>query len=296
MIKPIQLMIAGAQKAGTTSLFRYLAQHPEIHTHPHREMTYFTNDIEYNNGYQKAFSKYFRNIPNSKNILLAKHVMVMYSTNAIKRLYDHNPETHLIVLLRNPIDRAYSAYWYARLRGWENKKTFEEALNAEKSRLQESWYKWRNNAYLYNGIYCQHIERLFNQFGKKQVHVFILDDLKKNPVEVCQKIFRLNGIHWGFTPNTTILHNRSAMAHSETFAKTFKWFLQPDNLLKRISRIFIPDRISHKIRYAVLQVNEKNFIPPSMKPETCSRLIEFFEPHNFRLEKMLELDLSHWNK
>ena len=161
----IQLMIVGAQKAGTSSLLRYLAQHPDIHTHAQPEMTFFLQAREYTRGYEWAFGKYFTGQNSHDEIqdkhLIAKNVMVMHSPEVMQRIYEHNPEIHLVVLLREPVARAYSAYWWARRRGWENIKTYEEALAAEETRLNEGWFKWRQCAYQYNGIYypaCQEFD------------------------------------------------------------------------------------------------------------------------------------------
>ena len=135
MNQPIQLMIVGTQKSGTSSLLRYLAQHPDIHTHSQSEMTFFLQDHEYTRGYESAYAKYFAQC--SENCkLIAKNVMVMYSHDIMQRIYQHNPKIHLVVLLREPVARAYSAYWWARRRGWENITSFEEALAAEQHRHQ----------------------------------------------------------------------------------------------------------------------------------------------------------------
>ena len=141
----IQLMIVGAQKSGTSSLLRYLEQHPDMHTHPQPEMTFFLQDREYSRGYEWAFAKYFAGESDRDDIankqLIAKNVMVMHSPEVMQRIYEHNPDIHLVVLLREPVARAYSAYWWARRRGWENIKTYEEALAAEEDRLNENWFK-----------------------------------------------------------------------------------------------------------------------------------------------------------
>ncbi|MYF98551.1 sulfotransferase, partial [Candidatus Poribacteria bacterium] len=138
VVQQIPFMIVGSQKSGTSSLLRYLAQHPEIYAHPQPEMTYFLHDHEYEKGFKSAYNKYYSECPDN-NRLIAKNVMVMCSPERIQRIYEHNPEMHLVVLLREPVARAYSAYWWARRRGWENIKSFEEALEAEDKRLKDDW-------------------------------------------------------------------------------------------------------------------------------------------------------------
>jgi hypothetical protein len=147
-------------------------------------MCYFVHD-EFKKGYDHVFQKYFGNNLNKGKILLAKHVMIMYSQEAVDRLHNHNPQMQIIAMLRNPIRRAYSAYWYARRMGWENIMTFEDAIKAEPYRLREGWLKWSNCAYLSNGEYYTHIVRLMKRFNEEQIHIYILEDMKNNPDKVC---------------------------------------------------------------------------------------------------------------
>ena len=111
--KTIRLLVAGAPKAGSTSLLRYLSQHPGITTHSQPEMSYFVIDHEFDTGYDAALTKYFPNAQPDSH-LIAKHVHAMFSEDAEKRMLEHNPGMQLALLLRNPIQRAHSAYWYCR--------------------------------------------------------------------------------------------------------------------------------------------------------------------------------------
>jgi hypothetical protein len=295
VVKPIQLMIAGAPKAGTTSLLRYLAQHPDICTHPQREMTFFLNDAQYHQGYEEAFSRYFRSCYNNESVLIAKDVMAMYSSEVVKRLYEHNPHMQVVLLLRNPVDLAYSSYWYSRRRGWENIKTFEEAINTEAGRLQGDWVRWRKNAYLDNGLYIRHIETQFHCFERDQVSLFLTDDLK-NSSEVCRTIFEKLNINSSLTIDINRVHNYAKKARSELLARAFYGFLVARNPLQRVMRRLIPTSISYKMRYALLWLNEKEFKQPPMQPETRARLVEYFRPYNKELSEFLGRDLSHWNR
>jgi len=289
----VQLIIVGAQKAGTTSLLRFLEQHPGICTHSQPEMAYFAIDAEYNLGYERAFHRFFRNCQAEHTILLAKHTMLMYLPEAVKRLYDHNPEVQLVVLLRNPIDRAYSAYWYARRMGWETIETFEKAVDTEPARLQDGWFKWRNCAYLFNGTYIKPLSTLLEHFGKEQIHVFLTEELKEEPLRVCYSVFEL------FTLPPIALdlnhrHNRAKRARSETLARVLARFLAPQNTVRRAIRGFFSDELAHRLRNGVNRLNETEFTPPPMSPETRVRLSEYFEPFNAQLSELLERDFSHW--
>ena len=301
----IQLMIVGAQKSGTSSLLRYLAQHPDTHTHAQPEMTFFLQEREYTRGYEWAFAKYFTGEYDYDDIadkqLIAKNVMVMHSPEVMQRIYEHNPEMHLVVLLREPVARAYSAYWWARRRGWENIKTYEEALAAEEARLNEDWFKWRQCAYQYNGIYYPHVKNLITQFGPSRVHCILTDDLKENAAVICQQLFSYIGVSTDFNPVTGERHNQAAMPRSERFNFLFTQFLASHNPLRRAIRKLIPDATAYKLRKAILNWNdkpEKNMesVPPPLNPETRERQMAYFKPFNEQLADLLNRDLSSWNR
>ena len=329
-VRKIQLMIVGAQKAGTSSLLRYLAQHPDIHTHAQPEMPFFLQDREYSRGYAWAFAKYFAGADtqtgrcgfltapqtgrcgfltapaeeSADKRLIAKNVMVMHSPEVMQRIYEHNPGIHLVVLLREPVARAYSAYWWARRQGWENIKTYEEALAAEEGRLNEGWFKWRQCAYQYNGVYYPHVKNLITQFGSDNVHCILTDDLKENAQGVCQQLFTQIGVHTDFKPVIGEKHNQAALPRYERFNFLFTQFLASHNPLRRAIRKLIPDATAYKLRKAVLEWNStekpqklgkkkdaESGVPPPLNPETRERQSAYFEPFNAQLAELLDRDL-----
>ena len=275
----IRLMIIGSQKTGTSSLLRYLSQHPEIYAHPQPEMTFFLQDHEYERGYEWAYKKYYSNSKNDQH-LIAKNVMVMGSHDIMKRIYKHNPHIHLVVLLREPIARTYSAYWWARRRGWENIKTFEDALDAEESRQKENWFKWRQCLYKYNSTYYPLINDIIQHFGKERVKCILTDDLKNDAVRTCQELYDLIGVSNDFLPKVELRHNEAAMARSEKFGFLFTQFLASRNPIRRAIRGLIPDKVAYKFRKVVLDLNNKPFTPPPINPETSQQLRKYFQDYN----------------
>ena len=302
--RKIQLMIVGAQKSGTSSLLRYLAQHPDIRTHAQPEMTFFLQEHEYRRGYKWAFDKYFAGEHDPGEIedkqLIAKNVMVMHSSEVMQRIYEHNPDMHLVVLMREPVARAYSAYWWARRRGWENIKTYEDALAAEEARLNEDWFKWRQCAYRYNSIYYPHVKNLMTQFGSDRVHCILTDDLKEDADAVCQQLFNYIGVRTDFKPVIGERHNQATMPRSEQFNYLFTQFLASHNSIRRAIRKLVPDAAAYKLRKAILDWNDKpqknlNSTPPPLNPETREQQMAYFKPFNEQLAELLDRDLSAWN-
>ncbi len=293
----IRAMLVGAPKAGTTSLYRYAVQHPNLLGHPQRELSYFFSNEEYNSGYDAATAKYFPSPTAEKALPLAKHVFTMYSPSAITRLKEHNPHTHVFALLRDPVRRAYSSFWYAKRRGWDTAKTFEQAIQWEADQTTgDDWLTNRDRMHLHVGIYHPHINNLLDTFGKDQVHIFLTDDLASDAAKLCRSIYQATGVDPTFTPDLIQNHNTASAARSEPAARALASVLKSKNPLKRAIRKLIPHSLARRTRHALLALNEKPFTPPPMNEDTRRKLIDHFAPHNEQLAQLIGRDLSIWSR
>lgn len=289
--RSIDLMIVGAQKAGTTSLLRYLGNHSSICIHEKPEILFFLIDKEYQKGYSWAFDRYFGHCADNKKLLFAKNVGIMYWIEAIRRLKYHNPDVNLVVMLRNPVDRAYSAYWYARREGWETLKSFEKAIDAESKRLNKDPFKWRQCAYLDRSFYYKHIQILFEIFKKEQVHIFLYEDFKKDPISVCRQVLSLFNLYLENFNIPSVRFNKSAIAKSELLIR----IINTDNILRRIVNKIMSENIKYRIGKKLKKLNQKEFEYPPMNPETKKILIEFFKEPNEKLGMLINRDFRKWN-
>ncbi len=285
MNKKINLMIIGAEKAGTTSLLRYLDQHPDICAHKQIEMSYFVMDDVYEEGYEKVFTRFYPHCKESQ-IIVAKNIGIMYSNNALFRLKKHNPEIEIVIILRNPIDRAYSAYWYARRKGREALKSFEEAIDAEPKRLKENEYKWRHNAYLRRGEYGRSLDLIYKHFPKSKVHVFYLEELRDNPGKICDRLFSLINVDENIKVNLGLnkKHNNSSEARSMLLSK----FLFSDNKCKKYIKNIFPNVFLQRIKRKFDKLNANTFTPTPMKINTREKLIEYYRRDTEVLLKHLD--------
>jgi len=293
---PVQIMIAGAQKAGTSSLTGYLSQHPGICTHPQLEMMYFAVDDIYAQGYERAFQRYFSHRINHQKVILAKNVGIMYLPKATRRLQEHNPSIQVIIVLRHPVDRAYSAYWYARRMGWENLKTFEEAISADPSRFENDPEPKRIGSYLDRSLYAKHIQQMLNIFPVEQLHIYLLEDLQANPESICQGIFKRLEIDESFVPNTEYSKNKAAQPRDGRINWVFSSPHPIPGTVRRIVRILFPDRVGDILKIRLRKTIEREFLPPKMDPETRRKLLDYFCPYNEELSGLLDRDLSSWCK
>jgi len=294
--QPIRAMLVGAPKAGTTSLYRYAAQHPQLCCHPQRELSYFFCDEEYGKDYDACTAKYFAKLNGQQTVPLAKHVFTMYCPNAIARLKDQSPEAHVFALLRNPVRRAYSSFWYAKRRGWDAARTFEQAIERENNHTTDHWLPDRDRMHLRVGVYYPHIKRLIETFGQDHVHIFLTEDLIDNAGSLCQTIFEASGVDPAFTPDLTKDHNTASAARSESAARAIASVLKSKNPIKRAARKLIPHSLARRTRHALLTLNEKPFTPPPMNQDTELQLLDYFAPHNEQLADLIGRDLNEWSR
>lgn len=244
--KKVNLLIIGTQKAGTTSLFNYLKQHPDLYFSEIKEVTYFVNDEHYKKGeayYHSAFYKY-----KGQKVVAGAYVHMLPCKKAAERVKAYNPEMKFIVMLRDPVKRAYSAFHYALDNGWETEtKNFKEAFELEKERLCSPTINY-DLTYFYNGLYHQHLTEWFNYFGKDRFLLLRDTDLKNNPAETLTSIFRFLGIAEAVFVDTSKKFNETGKLRSKTLQKLI---LTRNSGLKKIggrllsseTKIFIRSKI-----------------------------------------------------
>lgn len=286
----IEIVIAGVQKAATTSLKNYIGEHPGVCTHASPEFGYFSIDSEYQLPLNYVVSKHnINNSPDKK--LLIKNVDIIFFEEHIERVKKHNPEAKIILMLRNPVGRAYSAYWFARRRGWETIETFEEAIKANPARYSERLHV-SNVSYLEKGNYAAQINTLYKYFNRKQVLVLLQEDLKTDARTTIKNVFDFCELENSFEPNMSVEYNVSAKARMQTLAR----LTVTENPIKSSLKKIIPNTYLRKLRQTVTALNEKDFTPPPINEITRLKLVSHFKPLNEKLAVLINRDLSHWNK
>lgn len=288
-VRPLDAIIIGAQKAGTSSLAFYLGQHPEIATHQRLEFSYFADEPDFQAGYPANFNRYFA-AADSDRRLLAKSVTVMTEPRLLDRVHQHNPEIELIVLLRDPVQRAYSAFWWARREGYEPIASFEEALDAPISRHRGNRARERATAYRRFGHYATQLENVYARFPRGQVLVFLIDDLKADAVGVSQTVYAAMGVDASFRPDELGKQNVAATSRSATIAH----LLNAPNPIKRAVRRALPGESAERIKRRLQALNSRGFSVPPLAADTARELRAYFEPHNRRLQELIGRDLSAW--
>lgn len=289
----LDLVIVGAQKSYTTSLKNYLGEHPQVITHPQQEMAFFTDEKEYSLGYKRALGHYFKDIEHTEGKkVIAKNAILYNSEIAVKRLHEHNPDCKLVLSLRNPVDRAYSAYLmeynYA-----DVAFPFEEIKSI--ATKADTTY-WPYNLFIDAGNYAKHLKNIYKYFPKEQVMVVLCEELKENPLDVCSQIFKWLGIDETFKPEIKI-YNPTMKRGSKAYAKFTVNLLKRSPLVRKSARLIVPSYYNYKIGDLIRSLNKTHDRYDPMDASTREFLLSYFKDFNKELEELTGKKVTAlWNK
>lgn len=286
----IDLFIVGAQKSGTTSLKNYLGEHPEVSSHFQKEFAFFYDDAEYTQGETTAFRKYFSKLP-QKNRTIAKNAGLYVKESAVARLKDHNPDCTLVMILRNPVERAYSAFQMERNYGnfsgqFEDLQSILVGADAT---------DWRFEFFIKMGMYAQYLETIYRYFPREQVFLYRFEDLCTDPKKICTELFSKLNVDTSFSPDTSIRHNVTHTMRSSGYAKFVKRLLHNNNPIKKVARTILPSQQDYKLGEMMRNINKSSDTPNRMSPEMRAILKEYYAPHNDELSQLTGIDFSSWS-
>jgi hypothetical protein len=198
----VSFVIGGTQKGGTSALASFLRQHPQICMPADRkELHFFDREEEFSGkpGY-RGYHASFR--PEKKQTAIGEATPIyMYWNPAPVRIWTYNPGMKWIVILREPAERAFSAWNMEKQRGREN-LSFEEAIESESARCREALpLQHRIYSYADRGFYAAQLRRLFNTFGREQCLVLLNEDLRNHHQKTLRDVFRFLRVDDSFVPD-----------------------------------------------------------------------------------------------
>jgi len=185
---PLHFLIIGAQKCGTTSLFDLMLQHPMIHRGTKAEVEFFSSQ------YRRGLNWYHGQFPSTfeidkRHYVLEKSTGYIYKPQCAERIYTYNSHVKLVLLLRDPVDRAFSAW---SVPDWDHFgfHSFEEAVDDQIERIRSGSPEFggdRQPSYLYRGFYALQIKRYLNYFSRDQLLILEMKELRTNAAGVYRK-------------------------------------------------------------------------------------------------------------
>ena len=296
MTKLPNFLIIGAQKSGTTSLYEYLNQHPDIFMSEPKEPRFFADDKRYAKGLE-YYSKFFVECSDEKMIGEASTAYTSYlnSEKIIQRIHKFNPNLKLIYILRNPISRAYSAYWWS-MRVQDEPLDFYEAILQEEKRnhtnKSDRIDQW---SYKRRGLYFHIIEQYLKYFPKENLKVILLEDLKLSAIKTCNDVFEfLNLKEFDITILESDKMNKAILPSNKSIQRFMN---NPSRTLRLISfflESILGSKKKKKLHEFINKKTLKTFEYSPMKESTFEYLVKYFESDIKQLENFLNRDLSHW--
>lgn len=263
----------GPDKSGSSWLYEVLNAHPEVYVTPAKDIYFFDRYYVWGLDW---YRERFRDRGEEKVICEVCHDY-LFSPVAAERMSHDLHEVRLMVCLREPIDRAFSAYLYLRKFGWTD-ATFEEEIAANPSLLNR-------------GRYFTHLKPYLERFGRDQILVSRFDDLMEDPRKFAGSVFRFLGVREMILPGA-LRHPRfpAGRARSVLVAKLAKSGAQ---VLRRLGK---PRLVGILKSSAALQ--KLLFVPyseqtkPTPEPETRRRLQAEFREEIEALDRALGTDFA----
>ena len=298
MMKP-NLLIAGAPKCGTTALYTYLSEHPDIFMSPRKEPQYFGADFDKRplNAYQHigseaAYLALFAGARQQTYIGEAS-TSYFYSTSAAHEIHMFNPQAKIIIMLRHPVEMMYSLYYQQLELGIEDLSTFEAALEAEPNRRQgqqltRRTYIPESVCYRHIGHYAAHVQRYVEVFGWEQLKVILFDDFKADVRAVYEDVVDFLGLESDHRQDFPIV-NINSQPRSTRLRNLLG---SPPDMILQAGRLALP--IARPVYRWLKKMNTQPSQRARLNPETALQLSNDLADDVRQLGNLLDRDLSHW--
>jgi len=285
-------IVIGAAKAGTTALYWYLAEHPAVFMSPVKETNYFAyglddegrllwGDPDVHRFPVKSLAEYQELFAEAGAALAVGEASTMYleCPQSAARIRDLLPAARIICGLRDPVERAYSDYqMYLRNRGRRLDPGRDLAPTAAWARADSHWMRI--------GKYHDHLSRYFEAFPRDQIHVFLFDDLKRNPQGVVQALYRFVGVDPAFVPDFETPHNVGGMPASAALER-----LLTKSAIRSAVQPWMPKRAANWFR----RLRTRTMRPaPPLPADLRKELGDHFRDDIAKTSVLIGRSLEHW--
>lgn len=295
------LFTIGAGKAGTTSLHHYVAQHPDVCMARPKEPFFF--DVHYGQGV--SFYGSFFEHSEDEPVLGESTPSYLHNAYVVDRLADTVEEPRFLVVLRDPVDRAYSHWWMMRMHSGpkEEPRTFAEAvedniaaIEAEPEPSPDDERRQRiaerrgeadiERDYVEIGLYVKHLARWFDVFPRDRFHLVLSSQLRQDPRATVEAIWAFLGLDGTVDELSTLEMN----ARKTREMKRVRRAMQRMGVYDLWG--LLPQRVRDACKDLIARVSSGR--RPPMDPDVRRRLADYYRPWNRKLADMTDLDVSHW--
>jgi len=308
-IKP-NFFIVGAMKGGTTSIYRYLHMHPQIFMCPIKEPHYFCKDfdaIKFYDEYSKSAKDHLKKILSGKKetswgaivqdwddylqlfekadgakAIGEASVGYLYSKVAASKIKEKIPDAKIIMILRDPVKRAFSHYLMGLRVGYAANKSFIEAVENDFYLMEKGWGVSR--LYVECGLYYEQVARYLDVFPGRDVKIILHDRLTQDTGAVINELFEFLAVDTDFKVDLTKRLNTAKIP-----LKSLTSILsnpKTRNFCSRMTPSFMKDGVK-KIVFTSKDL-------PKLRDDDRVKLLPYFREDIKKLAKLLKVDLSKW--
>ncbi len=282
--------IVGAAKAGTTSLHYYLGQHPQVFMSEWKEPHHFADiapapeltHMMRRYADEPSYTELFRDA-GTRPIVGEASPSYLWDFGAAARIRARVPKARIIILLRDPIARAYSHYLMDVREGLQQ-RPFLEAVRSDYALQGKRWGS-RGHLYVELGLYADQLARYYAAFPADRIRVHLFDDLQTRPLWVLEDLAQFLGIDAGMMASINTSESRNAYARPRG---ALSRALMAQSGLRQAAQVLVPARLRRAIRDRILLRRDAK---PATDPAAITYLRELFEPDVQRLEALLKRPL-----
>jgi hypothetical protein len=250
-------LILGAAKAGTSALYGQLRQHPDIFVSDLKEPHFLAFE-----GVRPAFrGPPGQEVPMNRIVVTdldayaalfagagsdqcvgEASTQYLYLSRSVASIANHLPNVRMIVVLRDPSERAYSAFMHTRRDGREPEHDFLTALEREEERIAQGWAPLYH--YRHGGYYAQQLMRYFELFDRTQLHIVLYEDFRSAPLPTIQAMFAFLGVDASFVPDTSERRNATGVDDRGRSTRNLQRPPLPDDARAYLANAFRSDIVS----------------------------------------------------
>lgn len=305
--------VVGAAKAGTTALYHYLRLHPDVFMCPIKEPQHFSTDIRFEN--YSAFQQKMHTRLNIAEYLkqpMLRDVHIdwvvgwenylelfrdattetaigeisnayLYSRVAAKNIAEKCPGARIIMILRDPIERAFSHHKMFLWGGFETERNFLRAVEKDFNCVSKGWgVSW---LYIELGLYYEQVKRFTNMFAREQILIFSYDNWRRDNQRVLNRMFSFLGVE------TMSLSLQTQNAPKLTPRLPLLQLAIEITHLRYLQRRVLPEKLRAALKTLWYSKAEKG--PTS---DDRKHLLPYFADDIDKLERLTGMDLSSWKR
>jgi len=269
--------IVGAARAGTTSLYTYLKNTPGVYMSEHKEPHYFVDNMKTGAYDESKYLQLFKKVKNEKAIGEASTGYLIDPSSA-KCIHDKIPDAKIIILLRDPVERAFSSYLTYATRTKKDLSSHEIFLETFGTTFG---LKYDKNPYLGRGLYSSQVKKYLKIFGEENVGIWFFEDIKKDATQVVKEVLKFLKIDSLPPDNVSKIYNPYWVFRGKIAESLFS-----NTTIRKIVPIFLPTLTLRHLVFNKLFIKE---VQKPKLPESERRKLEnYYYDDVIALEKVLK--------